>query len=100
MSKEKRKVAVLYDVWEDTPSRRRSPRRLRPPKGGRKPPRRKKKKEKLDREEIFDALAKLGHEPSTRSSTGGTRRSPRSRAATRTSSSTSPSPTPATTRRT
>ena len=47
------KVAVLYDVWgeEDTSE----PETTR---AGRK------RKEKEDREEIFDALVKLGHEPS------------------------------------
>ena len=47
------KVAVLYDVWgeEETPEADAA-------EAGRK------KKEKEDREEIFDALAKLGHEPS------------------------------------
>ena len=47
------KVAVLYDVWgeEETPEADAA-------EAGRK------KKEKEDREEIFDALGKLGHEPS------------------------------------
>jgi D-alanine-D-alanine ligase len=46
------KLAVLYDVWgeEDTPSSEAA-------ETGRK------RKEKEDREEIFDALTKLGHEP-------------------------------------
>jgi D-alanine-D-alanine ligase len=47
------KVAVLYDVWgEEEPSEEDAA------DAGRK------KKEKEDREEIFDALTKLGHEPS------------------------------------
>ncbi len=59
MNSAKLKVAVLYDSWneeaEPAPEERPTPR-------GRK--RRKKKvKEKHDREEIFDALQKLGHEP-------------------------------------
>jgi D-alanine-D-alanine ligase len=47
------KVAVLYDVWgeEDTSEPEAT-------QAGRK------RKEKEDREEIFDALTKLGHEPS------------------------------------
>jgi D-alanine-D-alanine ligase len=57
MSSTKLKVAVLYDVWEEQ-----EPPPEPPPK---KPVRgkRKKKLEKADREEIFDALVKLGHEP-------------------------------------
>jgi D-alanine-D-alanine ligase len=56
----KLKVAVLYDLWEDDAMAE-----VQPPE----PPTRKKKarkktrKEKEDREEIFEALAKLGHEP-------------------------------------
>src|SRR5262250_1280751 len=48
------KVAVLYDVWgeEETPESEKAA------ASGRK------RKEKEDREEIFDALTKLGHEPS------------------------------------
>ena len=51
---DKLKIAVLYDVWgeEETPE---SEKAAEP---GRK------RKEKEDREEIFDALTKLGHEPS------------------------------------
>src|SRR5258708_19720461 len=47
------KIAVLYDVWgeEETPDSEAVA------ESGRK------KKEKEDREEIFDALTKLGHEP-------------------------------------
>src|SRR6266498_5326343 len=50
---DKLKVAVLYDVWgeEDAPEADAAD-------TGRK------RKEKEDREEIFDALGKLGHEPS------------------------------------
>jgi D-alanine-D-alanine ligase len=57
MSSTKLKVAVLYDVWEEQ-----EPPPEPPPK---KPVRgkRKKKLEKADREEIFEALVKLGHEP-------------------------------------
>ncbi len=51
------KIAVLYDVWEDEPAEVavEKPRR----KKGAKP----RRKEKHDREEIFEALEKLGHEP-------------------------------------
>jgi D-alanine-D-alanine ligase len=51
---DKLKIAVLYDVWgeEETPESEKAA------ESGRK------RKEKEDREEIFDALTKLGHEPS------------------------------------
>jgi D-alanine-D-alanine ligase len=63
------KIAVLYDVWEEggapveekppaeepVPRARKRKKKL-PPKRIRRP--------KLDREEIFDALVKIGHEPS------------------------------------
>lgn len=57
MSSTKLKVAVLYDVWEEqeTPEP--------PPEKPARGKRRKKKLEKADREEIFEALGKLGHEP-------------------------------------
>ena len=54
------KIAVLYDIWEDSPS----PEEVKEPettKNGKV--KRKKKKHKEDREEIFEALEKLGHEP-------------------------------------
>lgn len=52
---EKLKIAILYDTWEDS---------VQPePEQPRKRKRKKKKIEKEDREEIFDALVKLGHEP-------------------------------------
>ncbi|MGH9414048.1 MAG: D-alanine--D-alanine ligase family protein [Terriglobales bacterium] len=54
------KIAVVYDTWEDdeppaetAPTPRRGPVRKR-----------QRKRDKPDREEIFEALAKLGHEPS------------------------------------
>jgi len=57
MSREKLKIAILYDLWEEEPE---------PPPPPEKPKktkrRRKQKKEKHDREEIFTALGKLGHE--------------------------------------
>lgn len=50
---DKLKIAVLYDLWgeEETPDSEKAA------ESGRK------RKEKEDREEIFDALTKLGHEP-------------------------------------
>jgi D-alanine-D-alanine ligase len=59
MSSEKFKVAVLYDVWEETEPAPEPP----PEKLARGKRRKKKKREKADREEIFEALGKLGHEP-------------------------------------
>jgi len=50
---DKLKVAVLYDVWGEE-----APESEKAAESGRK------RKEKEDREEIFDALTKLGHEPS------------------------------------
>src|SRR4249920_2426413 len=52
----KMKVLVLYDSWEES-----EPEPAPPEKPAR---RKKKKKDKPDREEIFDALTKLGYEPS------------------------------------
>jgi D-alanine-D-alanine ligase len=62
----KLKIGLLYDVWNEDPiaaaakeeSKDSAPR----PKARKKP--KKQKKEKTDREEIFEALQKLGHEPS------------------------------------
>src|SRR5256885_7406817 len=56
---EKLKIAILYDTWgeeevEVQPEPKRKP-------GKRK---RRRRREKHDREEIFEALEKLGHEPS------------------------------------
>jgi D-alanine-D-alanine ligase len=63
MDPKKLKVAILYDIWEeDTPEPEPEPepeKKKRVRKKGRK----KKKVEKHDREEIFEALEKLGHEP-------------------------------------
>jgi D-alanine-D-alanine ligase len=61
MAREKLKVAVLYDVFEEEPAPPPPPPE-KPAKSKRRAPR-KKKKEKHDREEIFEALEKLGHEP-------------------------------------
>lgn len=59
MSAKKLKVAVLYDVWEEGEEPAPEPPPEKPARGKR----RKKKREKADREEIFEALGKLGHEP-------------------------------------
>jgi D-alanine-D-alanine ligase len=59
MSSSKLKVAILYDVWEEQ-----DPPPEPPPEKPGRGKRRKKKREKADREEIFEALGKLGHEPS------------------------------------
>src|SRR6476620_1128894 len=57
------KIAVLYDIWEEegaTPEPPPEPK----PAARKSKARKKKKREKEDREEIFEALEKLGHEPS------------------------------------
>jgi D-alanine-D-alanine ligase len=59
MSVNKLKVAILYDVWEEE-----EPEPAPPPEKPARGKRRRRKREKADREEIFEALAKLGHEPS------------------------------------
>jgi D-alanine-D-alanine ligase len=61
MSREKLKIAVLYDVFEDEPEAPPEPPPEKPAKTRGKR-RRVKKREKHDREEIFEALGKLGHE--------------------------------------
>jgi D-alanine-D-alanine ligase len=62
MPREALKIAILYDTWEEAGAPAAPPSDPPPPlrKGKRKP----KKKEKEEREEIFDALVKLKHEPS------------------------------------
>jgi D-alanine-D-alanine ligase len=62
MSSKKLKVAVLYDVWEEDSEPAPEPPPEKPARGKKRP--RKKKVEKADREEIFEALGKLGHEAS------------------------------------
>ena len=59
MGLSKLKIAVLYDIWEEEPS----PPEVEEPKSRRNGKRKCKKKHKEDREEIFEALEKLGHEP-------------------------------------
>ena len=57
------KVTILHDVWEEGPPEP-EPEPVKAPRG-KNGKRRKKKKDPLhDREEIFEALTKLGHEPS------------------------------------
>jgi D-alanine-D-alanine ligase len=62
------KIAVLYDVWEEGggPPEEKPPEEEPVPRARkrRQKPRKRIKRPKLDREEIFDALVKLGHEPS------------------------------------
>ncbi|HXZ42628.1 MAG TPA: D-alanine--D-alanine ligase [Terriglobales bacterium] len=57
----KLKVAVLYDVWGEEEEAPKVEERVSAKK--KKKPRSKTKREKEDREEIFEALEKLGHEP-------------------------------------
>jgi len=57
----KLKVAVLYDVWGDEAA---APEVVEEKPKKKKKPQSKKKREKEDREEIYEALEKLGHEPS------------------------------------
>jgi D-alanine-D-alanine ligase len=56
------KIAVLYDVWEEEVAAPEPPPEPKPP-ARKKKSRKKAKREKEDREEIFEALDKLGHEP-------------------------------------
>src|ERR1700759_4957139 len=56
------KVTVLYDLWEAEPAE--VPEEAPAPRKRKGQTKRKKKPVKHDREEIFEALEKLGHEPS------------------------------------
>jgi D-alanine-D-alanine ligase len=58
---DKMKIGILYDVWEEDGA---APPPPEPERNGNKRKKKKKKIEKEDREEIFDSLVKLGHEPS------------------------------------
>lgn len=60
MAEQKLKIAVLYDVWEEETVEVEAAAE-EPAK--KKKPASKKKKDKEDREEIFESLVKLGHEP-------------------------------------
>jgi D-alanine-D-alanine ligase len=57
------KVTILHDVWEEGPPEP-EPEPVRPLRSKTGKPRRKKENPLRDREEIFEALGKLGHEPS------------------------------------
>jgi len=59
MAKENYKVVILYDAWEEEEPEPEP----EPEKTTSRKRRRRKKKEKPDREEIFQALTKLGYEP-------------------------------------
>ena len=58
------KVTILHDVWEEGPPEPEPEPVKQPRSNGKKKPRKKKKDPLHDREEIFEALQKLGHEPS------------------------------------
>ncbi|MGB8030532.1 MAG: D-alanine--D-alanine ligase [Terracidiphilus sp.] len=62
MTGTKLKVTVLYDLWEEEPSEVQEEAPVPRKRKGQK--KRKKRPVKQDREEIFEALEKLGHEPS------------------------------------
>ena len=62
MAGTKLKVTVLYDLCEEEPAE--VPEDVPAPRKRKCKPKRKKKPVKHDREEIFEALEKLGHEPS------------------------------------
>ncbi len=59
MAKENYKVVILYDAWEEEEPEPEP----EPEKPSARKRRRRKKKAKPDREEIFQALTKLGYEP-------------------------------------
>ncbi|HVN92346.1 MAG TPA: hypothetical protein VMT38_01550 [Terracidiphilus sp.] len=62
MTGPKLKVTVLYDLWEEAPVEIEE--EIPAPRKRKGQKRRKKRPIKHDREEIFEALEKLGHEPS------------------------------------
>jgi D-alanine-D-alanine ligase len=62
MTGTKLKVSVLYDVWEEEPVEVQE--EVPAPRKRKGQTKRRKKPVKQDREEIFEALEKLGHEPS------------------------------------
>src|ERR1039457_3129807 len=62
MTGTKLKVTVLYDMWEEEPAEVQE--EVPAPRQRKGQKTRKKKVPKEDREEIFEALEKLGHEPS------------------------------------
>jgi D-alanine-D-alanine ligase len=61
MTSAKLKVAILYDVWQEEASPAEPPEEKASPRKKKAPS--KTKREKEDREEIFEALEKLGHQP-------------------------------------
>jgi D-alanine-D-alanine ligase len=64
MVSEKLKIAVLYDVWGEEEQAPKVEEEISAKKRkSKKKPHSKSKREKEDREEIFEALEKLGHEP-------------------------------------
>src|ERR1700675_1749969 len=66
MTGAKLKVAVIYDVWEDEAAaaeQAAEEKAASKKKKKKKKPQSKTRREKEDREEIFEALEKLGHEP-------------------------------------
>ncbi|HEU5452779.1 MAG TPA: D-alanine--D-alanine ligase [Terriglobales bacterium] len=58
----KLKIAILYDVWEEEGAEP-EPEPVRKPVRKKGKATRRRRKEKHDREEVFEALEKLGHEP-------------------------------------
>src|ERR1700704_3712393 len=67
----KLKIALLYDLWNEDPvaaaakeEKEEAEAPSRKPRTKAKKAKKVKKKEKAGREEIFEALEKLGHEPS------------------------------------
>src|SRR5271155_4130878 len=66
MTGAKLKIALLYDLWNEDPvaAAAQEEETTPAPKARKKVKVRKARKEKTDREEIFEALQKLGHEPS------------------------------------
>ena len=55
---EKLKIAILYDTWGEEETE------VQPEPKRKSRKRTRRRREKHDREEIFEALEKLGHEPS------------------------------------
>ncbi len=64
MSQAGLKIAILYDTWEDGAEEPAAPAEEAPRRKRKTKPSKRARRPKLDREEIFDALGKLGHEPS------------------------------------
>lgn len=52
------KIGILYDAWHENEEETQAE-----PAEGETPPKRRKRREKHDREEVFDALTKRGHQP-------------------------------------